>query len=374
MFVRRPLFRMPQRRGFTLIELLVVISIIATLAALILPAVQNARETARRTECQSNLRNVGIAVQAYTTSKRGQLPYLVTDVTVAKFNINYGSLASPNPQGTPWSIQLLPYLEQSTLYDRLRLTANDTSIATANQTDALLGNVSIKVYNCPSDQNTGNGSMSYAANAGYIRSDYWTSATDQDHRIDTYDYQFDVPAFGTDDKQVTSGTGVFWREIGNGGYTSNLDQISAADGTSQTVLLAENTNIARYTTGGGSGGFASFYTGNVAIGTSIPAPAGVVASNATANGVSVAAGGKVNALALAADAVAAGCKINADLNNSTDGSKPRPSSLHPGAVNMAFADGSCKVVSQDIDEGVYARLLTPFGGRYGQNVLSDSDF
>lgn len=379
MYVRRPLFRMPQRRGFTLIELLVVISIIATLAALVLPAVQNARETARRTECQSNLRNVGIAVQAYTTSKRGQLPYLVTDAknasgedpTTAKFNINYGTIAAPVYYGTPWSVHLMPYMEQVTLYDRLRLTANDASIAAANQTNALLGNVSIKAFNCPTDQNGGNGSMSFAANAGYISSAVWGIAGDQGHRIDAYDYQFDGVAFGADDNQVTSGTGVFWREKGSNGYTSNLDQISAADGTSQTVLLAENTNIARYT-GSGSGGFASAFTGNVAIGTNVPAPAGLVTLATAANGIGAA--GKVNALALNGDAVNNGCKINANLNNSTDGQTPRPSALHPGVVNMAFADGSCKTVSQDIDEGVYARLLTPFGGRYGQNVLSDSDF
>lgn len=379
MFVRRPLFRMPQRRGFTLIELLVVISIIATLAAMVLPAVQNARETARRTECQSNLRNVGIAVQAYTTSKRGQLPYLVTDAknasgedpTTAKFNINYGTIAAPVYYGTPWSVHLLPYMEQATLYDRLRLTANDGTIAAANRTDALLGSVSIKAYNCPTDQNRGNGSMSYAANAGYIGSAVWGVAGDQGHQMNAYDYQFDAVAFGTDDQQVTSGTGVFWREKGSNGYTSDLDQISAADGTSQTVLLAENTNIARYS-GSGAGGFASAFTGNVAFGTNIPAAAGLVTLAASANGIGAA--GKVNALALNGDAVNNGCKINANLNNSTDGVTPRPSALHPGVVNMAFADGSCKVVSQDIDEGVYARLLTPFGGRYGQNVLSDNDF
>jgi prepilin-type processing-associated H-X9-DG protein len=67
-------------------------------------------------------------------------------------------------------------------------------------------------------------------------------------------------------------------------------------------------------------------------------------------------------------------KINRNLASATDSENPRPSSLHPGVVNMAFGDGSVKPVSQDISDNVYLRLLTPFGGRYGQNVLADTDF
>src|SRR5262245_63037310 len=63
------------RRGFTLVELLVVIGVVAALAALLLPALASASDRARRTACLSNLRQVGIAVQAYAADNSGRIPY-----------------------------------------------------------------------------------------------------------------------------------------------------------------------------------------------------------------------------------------------------------------------------------------------------------
>ena len=376
MYVRRPLFRQPQRRGFTLIELLVVISIIATLAALVLPAVQNARETARRTQCQSNLRNVGIAVQAYSTSKRGAIPHLTT----TDFLINISTTSTAMTFQAPWSVVLLPYMEQTTLYDRLKTSDNQgTSL---NSTDALML-TGIEVYNCPSDQNTGNGAMSYAANAGYIGTSIWSAVGNEQHGNNYYDHAFNGTGIVADDSQVSAASGVFSRQALNQGFASNLDQISAADGTSQTVLLAENTNIRKFvpTATGNLGGWGSPFTGDNAIGLEVADTAGVIApatSNYGLGGTNPS--GKETGLVLSAIVIPSATvgvttsAINSNLSGAIEGGSPRPSSLHPGAVNMAFADGSCKVISSSIDNTVYARLLTPMGGRFGQNVLSDNDF
>ena len=150
------------RRGFTLIELLVVISIIATLAALILPAVQNARATARRLECLNNIRNCGLAAQSYATSRNGNLPYLVDKGST----INWGSAASPVLAPAPWTVQLLPFVEQGPLAERLAQTSS--SVASPNST-AELAQTRIKAFNCPDDPNDdAQGNLSWAMNVGYV--------------------------------------------------------------------------------------------------------------------------------------------------------------------------------------------------------------
>ena len=101
-------------RAFTLVELLVVIAIIGILVALLLPAIQTAREAARRTQCSNNLKQMGLAAHNYHDTFNCFPPGAITDGPCcgAKSRIN-------------WAIALLPYMEQSTLYDDYDHDANN---------------------------------------------------------------------------------------------------------------------------------------------------------------------------------------------------------------------------------------------------------
>jgi prepilin-type N-terminal cleavage/methylation domain-containing protein len=110
-----------KRRGFTLVELLVVIAIIATLIGLLLPAVQSAREAARRTGCSFNIRGLAQAVMVYESTKR-RLP-AVTDRL-----LNSGSLqvtgSTGAQSGYSWIFHVLPYLEEGALYNNVSANTN----------------------------------------------------------------------------------------------------------------------------------------------------------------------------------------------------------------------------------------------------------
>src|SRR3954453_16419174 len=108
-----------RRRGFTLIELLVVIAIIAVLIALLLPAVQAAREAARRSQCVNNLKQLGLALHNYESTK-GCFPYGANT-----YNITFGG---------NWVANVLPNLELSAQYNALNFSRQTNDAAKANTT------------------------------------------------------------------------------------------------------------------------------------------------------------------------------------------------------------------------------------------------
>jgi prepilin-type N-terminal cleavage/methylation domain-containing protein/prepilin-type processing-associated H-X9-DG protein len=142
-------FRRPLKTGFTLIELLVVIAIIAILIALLLPAVQQAREAARRSQCRNNLKQMGLALHNYH-DVFGMFPIPSSAPSGPNINVDWA---------WPWSVRILPYLEQSPLYNQLNvgmgLVPNDLPNP-IDFTSAPMGTVehlfttSIPVFLCPS--------------------------------------------------------------------------------------------------------------------------------------------------------------------------------------------------------------------------------
>jgi len=134
------------KSGFTLVELLVVITIIGILISLLLPAVQAAREAARKLQCQNNIKQIGLALHNYHDSNRTFPPGSFWD---------YQPSATPPDKNYRGSIliRLLPYLEQQGLYDLFDFsnkTANIDNQMLAGGTN-LIQSISVAVYCCPSD-------------------------------------------------------------------------------------------------------------------------------------------------------------------------------------------------------------------------------
>ncbi len=124
------------RRGFTLVELLVVIAIIGILVALLLPAVQSARESARRIQCANNLKQLGLSMLLHENSK-GELPPGAV-ITIANARVY-------DRQFTNWGIESLPYIEEQPLYDQY-----DQELSNTDPVNLPVLRTELSVMKCPS--------------------------------------------------------------------------------------------------------------------------------------------------------------------------------------------------------------------------------
>ncbi|MEQ1827504.1 MAG: DUF1559 domain-containing protein [Pirellula sp.] len=143
--------RLRSRQGFTLVELLVVIAIIGILVGLLLPAVQAAREAARRMQCSNNLKQIGLAMHNYHDAHRTLPPGWISSLGLT-FNLATQTGTGTNADGNwSWSAFLLPFIEQSNLYTQLNVGPVDARDALDNTTLRLLLQTPVSVYRCPSD-------------------------------------------------------------------------------------------------------------------------------------------------------------------------------------------------------------------------------
>lgn len=149
-----------RRNGFTLIELLVVIAIIAILIALLLPAVQQAREAARRSTCKNNLKQIGLALHNYHDTHSVFPPGavgLVTDMNSS----SWCTSSSSNRGRAPWSVLILPFLDQAPLYQQFEFEEDFTTWETplsgfnGSTSNSAAWENPLVVFKCPSDPVSG---------------------------------------------------------------------------------------------------------------------------------------------------------------------------------------------------------------------------
>ncbi len=220
------------RHGFTLIELLVVIAIISILMALLLPAVQSAREAARRVLCANNLRQIGIALQSYHDSLNSLPPGRIRDYDKR--------FAGHNPPCTSSTVDksilvfMLPFMEQSALYNSVN---HSTSIFCPDNTT--IHSCSIATYACPSDPSSGvprllaPGALSeFGDSAAVSRNMVFTSYAGSVGEFEVTAFPLPTTACRVDSQCLRQNDGVF-------NDVSPITLTSVRDGLSNTISVAE---------------------------------------------------------------------------------------------------------------------------------------
>jgi len=328
-----------QRRAFTLVELLVVIAIIGILIGMLLPAVQQVREAARRITCSNNLRQMAIATLNYESAHRS-FPTTWRSV---------GDVASGTAIG--WSVQsqILPFLEQANLYDSIDFSQSYDSHPPINLGGLIvkLPSARVETYLCPSEKNDQvrlkNGEpihypLNYAANAGT-----WF-------------------VFNPSNGSVGQGAMAVGKQIRIASMT---------DGTSNTLFYGEVKAYTPYFRNAGKSGVLS-----IPLSPNEIAPLG--GQFKTNSGHTEWVDGRVHQTSFTATFspntlvpyVVDSVEYDVDWTNQQEGKSSRAStyaavtsrSYHPGGVNTARADGSVAFESDSIDLYAWQALATRNGG------------
>jgi len=339
------------RRGFTLVELLVVIAIIGVLVALLLPAVQSAREAARRTSCINKLKQMALACHNYESAHK----------TFPSRQCGSGGLNDVNAKPTHclvlagWT-SLLPYMEQQALFDQvyaIQIQPFADNVWTLAQPAFL---------QCPSDNgkadpNPGRVVRGYNSYAFCSGDDYAGSQAVPDERTNPTVSAMSLPI---------KNRGIFGRHS----YT-RLAEVS--DGTSNTIALAERSRPAKIYDRGAvavdaTAGAASYvplscralWAGNTYI------PSATMFTTDNAPGYRWAAGNAYfAAIATILPPNSASCVFGASGSISARLYQGvwTASSEHPGGVQIAMADGSTRFISDNINTGNLAAVApTPDSG------------
>ena len=362
------------RAGFTLVELLVVIAIIGTLIALLLPAIQSSRESARRSQCGANLKQLGLAVLNHLSVKQRFPPGDLVDGKCSqpeRFDLAIG----PN-----WAVLVLPYMEQNTLYDASaagittylqnaasNAVSGDVTWITINGTANSIVSQQISTFLCPSDignvkpwtqpSSVGGGGIlwargNYGANAGCGYYGVQTGSSGRRSFVRSGNgiagdpYVFGEA--GPNGDSSYSGLGLPGNIMQVGwvmGVNSKIKEKDITDGLSKTVMLDELRIAVNHTSD-----TARDLRGTWALG--IPGASLVAASGRNDTpGPNISKSGWDD-IYLGFDDPANG--MGASTGNYSG--QVTAKSRHPGGVQAVFCDGSVQWVADAISQLNYYRL------------------